>query len=100
MGKEHYIIKSLIHTEKGSLHEPLGKYVFWVDNDANKIQIAKAVEEIYKVTVDKVNTVKMRGKKKRVRFVEGKTPDWKKAIVTLKEGQKISETATYGAKTK
>ena len=68
---------------------PLGKYLFWVDKAANKIEIKKAVEEIYKVKVKSVNTLTMRGKKKRVRFIEGKTPDWKKAVVTLKAGDKI-----------
>jgi large subunit ribosomal protein L23 len=65
------------------------KYLFLVDRSSNKIEIKKAVEDIYKVKVSGVNTVMMRGKSKRVRYAIGKTPDWKKAIVTLKEGQKI-----------
>ena len=55
-------------------------------------EIKKAVEDIYKVKVGSVNTVSMRGKAKRVRYAVGKTPDWKKAIVTLKEGNKIDVT--------
>jgi large subunit ribosomal protein L23 len=83
------IIKSPIRSEKGSSLLLFNKYPFWVSKAANKIEIKKAVEEIYKVKVRGVNTVTMRGKKKRVRFAQGKTPDWKKAIVTLKDGEKI-----------
>lgn len=83
------IIMSLFRTEKGTAIEPLNKYLFWVDKKANKIEIKKAVEEIYKVKVAKVNTMIAHGKKRRVRYKEGYTPDWKKAVVTLKEGEKI-----------
>jgi len=83
------IIKSLLRTEKSSAVEPIAKYLFLVDKAANKIQIKQAVEEIYKVKVKDVNTVVMPGKLKRVRHQLGKTPDFKKALVTLKEGQKI-----------
>jgi len=88
--KIHYdIIKALIRTEKSTAYEPLGKYLFLVDKSSNKIQIKQAVEQIYKVKVKDVNTFILRGKLKRVRYQVGKTPDFKKAIVTLKEGQKI-----------
>lgn len=83
------IIKSLIRTEKSTLSEPRGKYLFLVVNSANKIQIKRAIEEIYKVKVHDVNTSITRGKMKRVRYQIGKVPDFKRAIVTLKEGQKI-----------
>ncbi len=83
------IIKNIIQTEKGTNMLGENKYVFSVARGANKIEIKKAVEEIYKVKVLNVNTIKMHGKKRRVRHAIGKTPDWKKAIVTLKEGQKI-----------
>ena len=83
------IIKSLIRTEKSTLQEPLNKYLFLVSNVSNKIQIKKAVEEIYKVKVRDVNTVIFRGKMKRVRYQLGKVPDFKRAIVTLKAGSKI-----------
>lgn len=83
------IIKALIRTEKSSLVEPKNKYLFLVENSANKIQIKRAVEEIYKVKVKDVNTVIYRGKMKRVRREEGKTSDKKKALVTLKQGHKI-----------
>jgi len=85
------IIKALIHTEKSTLYEPRGKYLFLVKTSANKIQIKQAVEQLYKVKVKEVNTFVSLGKLKRVRYQLGRTPDLKKAIVTLKEGQKISE---------
>ena len=89
MDNPYGIVKSLIRTEKGTDEEILGKYLFWVEKTANKIQIAHAVEGIYKVKVEKVNTLMIRGKQKRVRYKYGKTPDWKKAVVTLEKGQKI-----------
>lgn len=84
-----YIVKSLLRTEKATTYEPDGKYLFLVAHSANKIQIKQAVEELYKVKVECVNTYISRGKMKRVRYQLGKTPDTKKAIVTLQEGQKI-----------
>ena len=86
------IINTLIRTEKGTDLEVDRKYLFLVANSANKFQIRKAVEEIYKVKVDSVNTMIVHGKLKRVRHQQGKTPDWKKAIVTLKEGNSIEVT--------
>ncbi|MDD5594638.1 MAG: 50S ribosomal protein L23 [Candidatus Omnitrophica bacterium] len=83
------IIKSILRTEKSTLEEPKGKYLFLVDKDANKLQIKRAVEETYKVKVKDVNTVIIPGKLKRVRHQLGKTPDLKRAYVTLVEGQKI-----------
>lgn len=83
------IIKTLLRTEKSSAQEPSRKYCFLVDKKSNKIEIKKAVEEIYKVKVQDVNTTIGPGKYKRVRYQLGKTPDYKKAIVTLREGQKI-----------
>lgn len=83
------IIKSLIRTEKSTVYEPDGKYLFLVNVKANKIQIKNAVEELYKVKVKDVNTFVSIGKLKRVRHQLGKTPDKKKAVVTLKAGQKI-----------
>ena len=84
------IIKALLRTEKSTyVHEPNLKYLFLVDKRANKIQIKKAVEEVYKVKVKDVNTFVVRGKQRRVRYQLGKTADFKKAVVTLKEGQKI-----------
>lgn len=86
------IIKSLIRTEKGTSMEAQRKYTFYVVKNATKIEIKKAVEEIYKVKVDSVHTLIVAGKPKRVRYQLGYTSDWKKAIVTLKEGSKIETT--------
>lgn len=83
------IIKALLKTEKSSLSEPQGKYLFLVDKSANKIQIKDAIQQIYKVKVKEVNTYISCGKIKRVRYQLGRTADTKKAVVTLKEGQKI-----------
>lgn len=83
------IIKALIRTEKSTLYESNAKYLFLVSVKANKIQIKGAVENIYKVKVKDVNTFISFGKLKRVRHQLGRTPDSKKAVVTLKAGQKI-----------
>ena len=84
------VIKGPWITEKGTgLGEKQNKYVFKVCLNANKIEIRNAIEKIFNVKIKKVNTVKLQGKKKKVRLVEGKTPDWKKAVITLKEGNKI-----------
>lgn len=86
------IVHTLIRTEKGTGLEPDRKYFFQVQRDANKVQIKKAVEEIYKVKVQDVNTAIVAGKRKRVRQDFGHTPAWKKAVVTLREGSKIDVT--------
>ncbi len=83
------IVKALVRTEKGSSLEKQGQYLFRVAPGATKIDVKRAVEEIYKVKVDAVNTVSVPGKLKRVRYRAGYTTGWKKAIVSLKEGQKI-----------
>lgn len=92
MTQVYKVIRSLLHTEKGTVIAPFNKYIFEVDGRANKVEIKKAVEDIYKVKVRKVNTMIVPGKWRRVRFKPGKTPDWKKALVTLQEGQKIDIT--------
>ncbi len=92
MKDPHDIVKGLLRTEKGSRMLPFNKYLFKVDTAANKIEIKKAIEDIYKVKVDSVNTSMVRGKLKRVRYAVGKTSDWKKAVVALKEGSKIDIT--------
>ncbi|MCM8780049.1 MAG: 50S ribosomal protein L23 [Candidatus Omnitrophica bacterium] len=84
------VIKTILQTEKSTnLSQPLGKYLFLVDINADKRQIKRAVEELYKVNVIDVNTFISRGKLKKVRYQVGRTADKKKAIVTLKPGQKI-----------
>ena len=83
------IIKSLVRTEKSTDLEKQNKYLFRVATSATKIDIKKAVQDIYKVKVQDVNTVHVIGKLKRVRFKAGYSASWKKAIVSLQEGQKI-----------
>ena len=85
------IVKQLQITEKGTdLIDGANKYLVKVDPSSNKIEIKKAVEELFKVTVIKVNTMNYKGKKKRMRTVKyGKRSDWKRAVVTLKEGDTI-----------
>lgn len=84
------IIINPVLTEKiTEMGESQNKYAFRVRRDSNKKEIGRSIEELFNVKVEKVNTVTMRGKKKRVRFKIGRTPDWKKAIVTLREGQTI-----------
>ncbi|MFC1703470.1 50S ribosomal protein L23 [Candidatus Omnitrophota bacterium] len=92
MENNYDIINTLIRTEKGTTLEVNRQYLFLVAKKANKVQIRKSIEDIYKVKVESVNTMIVPGKLKRVRFQQGKTPDWKKAIVTLKEGNKIEVT--------
>ena len=82
MKPEEIIIAPII-TEKSNDGLQSGKYTFKVNKDATKVEIAKAVESLFEVKVLKVNTMIVNGKKKRVRYVEGKTSDWKKAIVTI-----------------
>lgn len=88
------IIKTVRVTEKGTRQsEKLNQYTVKADPRANKIQIRNAVQELFKVKVIKVNTMNVSGKVRRQRTAsQGKTPDWKKAIVTLKEGDKIALT--------
>ena len=85
------IIKPVI-TEKSMIGVASGKkYTFRVAKSATKIDIAKAVEEIFNVKVTKVNTVHVRGRKRRQGRNEGYTPSWKKAYVTLTEDSKPIE---------
>jgi large subunit ribosomal protein L23 len=87
------ILRTPIITEKGAiLQASQNKYIFQVATDANKIEVKKAVEEIYNVKVTKVNLMNIRGKLKRVRSAYGRTAAWKKAIVTLKAGNSIDLT--------
>ncbi len=83
------ILKKPLITEKSTALIQDNKYTFQVDPSANKTEIKQAVESIFKVKVEKVNTMNVRGKIKRVRRIPGRTPDTKKAIVTLKKGDKI-----------
>ena len=82
-----YIIAPLV-TEKSNELAAAGKYVFKVKKNAGKIQIGRAVEELFKVKVSSVNVMHYTGKPKRAgrSLIKGKRADWKKAIVTLSEG--------------
>lgn len=85
-----HILKRPLLTEKGTaMGEDGNKVLFEVAHDANKIEIRKAVEKIYKVRVTSVHTQLVRGKMKRVGRNLGKRPNWKRAIVTLAEGSTI-----------
>ncbi|MGC8972128.1 MAG: 50S ribosomal protein L23 [bacterium] len=83
------IIRPII-TEKSSILKELGKYEFVVSPFANKIEVKKAIEDIFGVKVKKVNIIKQKGKKKRMGIFEGKTSGYKKAVVTLEEGHSIT----------
>lgn len=85
---KYSVIKGPCLTEKGDqLQESYGKAVIKVDRRANKIEIKEAVEHVFKVKVATIRTSKVRGKLKRVGKYMGRTPDWKKAYITLKEGK-------------
>ncbi|MFA5658081.1 MAG: 50S ribosomal protein L23 [Oscillospiraceae bacterium] len=84
------IIKPVI-TERSMEGIAMKKYTFKVAKEANKIEIAKAVEELFGVKVEKVNTMTVRGRLKRMGKNAGYKPDWKKAIVTLADGEKTIE---------
>lgn len=90
MKNVHDIIIKPIITEDSMDRLADNKYTFKVAKDANKIEIAKAIEEIFDVKVAKVNTISVKGKQKRMGRYVGYRSDWKKAIVTL-EGDKTIE---------
>ena len=85
---DEIVIKPVVSERSMEMMEE-NKYTFFVDRRANKVQIKKAVEELFEVDVENVRTMKVPGKRKRLGKYFGRTPERKKAIVTLKEGQKI-----------
>ncbi len=90
---KHYdVILGPVITEKATTASEFNQVVFRVALEASKPQIRDAVEALFKVGVKAVNTVRVKGKRKRFRGVPGRRPDYKKAIVTLKEGQSIDVT--------
>jgi large subunit ribosomal protein L23 len=91
MNEAFDIIDNIRLTEKGTLlSEKQNQYVFRVKPHANKLQIKRAIEQLFGKTVISVNTCNYAGKKKRERSINfGRKPHWKKAIVTLKEGDRI-----------
>ncbi len=91
MRSHHDVLIRPLVTEKAvNLAQEQNKYTFFVDKRANKIEIKKAVEEIFDVKVAAVNTMIVRGKKKRVGRYEGLRPTRKKAIITLAEGDTLN----------
>jgi large subunit ribosomal protein L23 len=90
MSDPRSIIRRVLITEKGTVQrEKLNQYLFEVARDANKIEIKRAVEAVFHVKVDSVQTMQLHGKVKRQGRTIGRRNDWKKAIVTLKPDQKI-----------
>ncbi len=83
------IIKSVRQSEKGTRVAAHGQYLVDVIPDANKVEIREAVEELFGVTVTKVNTMNYQGKWRRLQSRSGRRHAWKKAFVTLAKGQKI-----------
>jgi len=90
MSPEHVIKRPLVLTEKGNLlREQENQYLFEVDRTANKAQIRDAVETLFSVKVEKVRTLIVRGRMRRMGRGKAKTRNWKKAIVSLKSGESI-----------
>ena len=90
MHAEDIIKRPLILTEKGNLmREEENKYLFEVDPRANKVQIRKAVETLFDVTVVDVRTMNVRGRMRRMGRGHAKTRNWKKAIVSVADGESI-----------
>lgn len=90
MNAELEVLVAPLITEKGTLVSETGNQIlFRVRRDASKDQIRRAVEAFFKVKVEKVRTINLLGKERRVGKSRGKRPDWKKAYVTLAEGQRI-----------
>lgn len=85
------IIKPVVTERSMDIMRNQRKYTFIVAPDANKIEIKKAVEELFNVEISDVNTMKYKGKEKRVGYHLGRRPSYKKAIVTLTEGSKTIE---------
>jgi large subunit ribosomal protein L23 len=90
MEAREIVVRPII-TEKSYSLIAQNRYTFEVDKRAKKPEIADAVEEIFHVTVTNVNTMRVPGKSRRLRYSQGMTRAWKKAVVTLKEGDSIKE---------
>jgi large subunit ribosomal protein L23 len=88
-GPYQVVLKPLL-TEKGTrLKDEANQYLFRVAKTANKIEIKRAIEQLFKVTVVDLRTIRVRGKAKRLGRFQGRRPDWKKAVATLKTGDSI-----------
>ncbi len=82
------VIRPII-TERGNDSMSIGRYIFEVSIDSNKLQIKKAVEDLFKVNVEDVNTMIVKGKLRGIGRSKGKRKNWKKAVVSLREGDSI-----------
>ena len=91
MNREPYdvLIRPYLTEKMTTLREKANQVAFIVRADANRIEVKRAVETALKVRVERVNIMNIQGKTKRMGRFVGKRPDWKKAIVTLKEGEKL-----------
>lgn len=85
----YHIVRRALITEKSTAAKDENKYVFEVDRRANKIEVAKAVEKLFKVKVINVHVMNVTGKKKRIGRILGEKRSWKKAVVTLAPGSRI-----------
>ena len=88
-GPHDVLLRPLLTEKITAMRESANKVGFVVRSEANRIQIKRAVESALKVRVERVNILNVMGKTKRLGRFAGKKPDWKKAIVTLKEGEKL-----------
>ena len=89
-GRAHHILHRYHLSEKSNSFATTGRYVFKVAKTANKIEVKKAIESVYGVHVTSVNTLNVWGKNRRQGRTTGRTQNWKKAIVTLKAGERIA----------
>ncbi len=85
------VLKQPVISEKSFASADNDKYVFLVQKEATKVEVAQAVEKAFKVHVLTVNTITIKGKVKRIGRIYGRRKDYKKAIVTIKKGEKIEE---------
>jgi large subunit ribosomal protein L23 len=86
---QEIILRPILTEKLTELRETQRKVVVLVRSDANKVEIKKAAEQTLKVKIEKVNVLNMMGKTRRIGRLAGKKPDWKKAIVTMKPGEKL-----------
>ncbi len=89
MDARQVILTPLVTEKSTAARESHNRYSFRVPRNVTKVQIARAVEEIFSVKVTAVHTISMQGKEKRLGRNIGRRPSWKKAVVTLAEGQKV-----------
>ena len=88
MNANDILIKPVISEKTTELSE-MNKYVFQIPMKANKLMVKQAVKALFGVQPEKINIIRVRGKRRRIRYQFGNTAAWKKAIVTLKDGDKI-----------